>query len=66
MVLGIFIARWSRPRRRRRHRLITEYYTAEKKRPARASPSSRETGAATNIIAGLADRHGLDAPSRSS
>jgi len=34
--------------------LITEYYTAESKGPARGIAKASETGAATNIIAGLA------------
>jgi K(+)-stimulated pyrophosphate-energized sodium pump len=33
--------------------LITEYYTSEKKRPTQEIARSAETGAATNIIAGL-------------
>lgn len=33
--------------------MITEYYTAENKKPARAIAKASETGAATNIIAGL-------------
>ena len=33
---------------------ITEYYTAESKKPAQAIAAESETGAATNIIAGLA------------
>jgi K(+)-stimulated pyrophosphate-energized sodium pump len=34
--------------------LITEYYTAENRSPAQAISKASETGAATNIIAGLA------------
>ncbi|MBN2289197.1 MAG: sodium-translocating pyrophosphatase, partial [Candidatus Glassbacteria bacterium] len=34
--------------------LITEYYTSESRGPARAIAAQSETGAATNIIAGLA------------
>ncbi len=34
--------------------LITEYYTAENRKPAQAISAQSETGAATNIIAGLA------------
>jgi len=34
--------------------LVTEYYTAENRSPARAISKASETGAATNIIAGLA------------
>ncbi len=34
--------------------LITEYYTAENRAPAQAIAKASETGAATNIIAGLA------------
>ena len=34
--------------------LITEYYTAENRSPAQAIAKASETGAATNIIAGLA------------
>jgi K(+)-stimulated pyrophosphate-energized sodium pump len=34
--------------------LITEYYTAENRSPARGISKASETGAATNIIAGLA------------
>ncbi len=34
--------------------LITEYYTAENRSPTRAVSKASETGAATNIIAGLA------------
>ncbi len=34
--------------------LITEYYTSEERAPARAIARESETGAATNIIAGLA------------
>jgi K(+)-stimulated pyrophosphate-energized sodium pump len=33
---------------------ITEYYTSESKKPARAISAASQTGAATNIIAGLA------------
>ena len=33
--------------------MITEYYTAESKKPAQAIAKESETGAATNIIAGL-------------
>ena len=33
--------------------MITEYYTAENKKPVRAISAASETGAATNIIAGL-------------
>jgi len=33
---------------------ITEYYTSESKKPARAVAAAAQTGAATNIIAGLA------------
>jgi len=33
--------------------LLTEYFTAENRRPARAIAKASETGAATNIIAGL-------------
>ncbi len=33
---------------------ITEYYTSESKKPARAIAAASQTGAATNIIAGLA------------
>ncbi|MDZ7332345.1 MAG: sodium/proton-translocating pyrophosphatase, partial [candidate division KSB1 bacterium] len=35
--------------------LLTEYYTAESRRPARMIAKASETGAATNIIAGLAN-----------
>ena len=35
--------------------LLTEYYTAESRGPARRIAKSSETGAATNIIAGLAN-----------
>jgi len=35
--------------------LLTEYYTAESRRPARIIAEASETGAATNIIAGLAN-----------
>ncbi|MBN2710055.1 MAG: sodium-translocating pyrophosphatase [Calditrichaceae bacterium] len=35
--------------------LLTEYYTSESRKPARAIAKSSETGAATNIIAGLAN-----------
>ncbi len=34
--------------------LITEYYTAENRKPAQSISKASETGAATNIIAGLA------------
>ncbi len=34
--------------------MITEYYTAESRKPARAIAKESETGSATNIIAGLA------------
>ena len=35
--------------------LLTEYYTSEARKPARAIALSSETGAATNIISGLAN-----------
>jgi K(+)-stimulated pyrophosphate-energized sodium pump len=35
--------------------LLTEYYTSEARKPARAISQASETGAATNIIAGLAN-----------